>query len=405
MPAFRFHARDAAGAAQYGTLLAGSAEALTAELRSRGLLVVDIEPEAPGGRGAARRARGGWLPVTSFDIEMGLDQLATMVHSGLGLLAALRTASEQARRRRAAWLWLDVAGRIEQGSSLGDALECQGRALPEHVVQLIRVGESSGNLDAALRSAARHLERQRHLRLTVFNALMYPAIVAAMAVGVTAFLVIGVIPKLQKYLSGRGRSLPAITQNLLDAVAWIEHWAPLLGTLGASAVVAVFLVRRWPPGRLAIDRLVLRLPIVGNVVRLAGTAAFARALSVLIESGVALIDGLRTLSRLPGNRALGARIEAVREAVLRGGTLAAALGEGREFLPMLGRMAAVGESTGTLAPVLREVGDFHEAQLLAAIRRMSVLIEPIVILVVGGIVGFVYIAFFVALFSLAGGAR
>lgn len=154
-----------------------------------------------------------------------------------------------------------------------------------------------------------------------------------------------------------------------------------------------------------MDRIFLRLPVVGGVLRLSGTAVLARGLGVLIESGVTLLDSLTTAERLVGNRALGARIAAARETVLRGGTLEAALGAGREFMPMLPRMIAVGESAGTLSPVLLEVARFHENQLVVVIRRMSVLIEPVVIIVVGGIVGFVYIAFFVALFSLAGGVR
>lgn len=301
-------------------------------------------------------------------------------------------------------MWADVADRIEQGASFATALAAHPRVFSEHVVQLVRVGESSGNLDAALRSAADHLERLRQMRLTVFNALMYPAIVALMAAGVTGFLVIGVIPKLEKYLGGRGRTLPAITQNLLDVVAWLQQWAAQLGLLAGALVAALLLIHRWPPGRLVLDRWLLRLPVIGRVLRLAGTATLARSLSVLVESGVTLLDSLRTVSRLLGNRALAARIESARASVLGGGTLAGALA-GAEFMPMLPRMVAVGESAGTLVPVLEEVAAFHEAQLVAAIRRMSLLIEPVVILVVGGIVGFVYIAFFVALFSLTGSAR
>lgn len=404
MPAFRYITRDTAGGAQTGTLVASSMEALTAELRARGLLVLDVEPLAKKG-GALTWNPATWLPAASFDAELGFQQLATMLHSGLSLLAALRTVAEQARRLRATAVWNEVADRIEHGSSFADALAGQERVFSEHVVQLVRVGETSGNLDSALRSAAQHLERTRQMRLTVFNALMYPAIVALMAIGVTAFLVIGVIPKLQKYLSGRGRTLPAITQNLLDVVAWLQEWAPLLGVLGGASLVALFFIHRWPPGRLALDAFFLRIPIVGRVLRLAGTATLARGLGSLIESGVTLLDSLRTVEKLVGNRALGARIDAAREAVLRGGTLASSLSQGREFMPMLPRMVAVGESAGTLSSVLREVADFHESQLVAAIRRMSMLIEPVVILIVGGIVGFVYIAFFVALFSLTGGAR
>ena len=401
MPNYRYTTRDAKGASQSGTLTAGSVEALTAELRGRGLLVVEVEAVRGSGWGGST---SGWLPATSFDAETGLQQLATMLHSGLSLLGALRTVAEQARRARAMAVWADVADRIEQGASFATALAAHPRVFSEHVVQLVRVGESSGNLDAALRSAADHLERVRQMRLTVFNALMYPAIVAVMAAGVTGFLVIGVIPKLEKYLGGRGRTLPAITQNLLDVVAWLQQWAAQLGLLAGALVAALLLIHRWPPGRLVLDRWLLRLPVIGRVLRLAGTATLARSLSVLVESGVTLLDSLRTVGRLLGNRALAARIESARESVLGGGTLASALA-GAEFMPMLPRMVAVGESAGTLVPVLEEVAAFHEAQLVAAIRRMSLLIEPVVILVVGGIVGFVYIAFFVALFSLTGSAR
>jgi type IV pilus assembly protein PilC len=226
-----------------------------------------------------------------------------------------------------------------------------------------------------------------------------------LAVGVAAFLAFFVIPKLQKYLGGRGRTLPAITQTLLDVTEWLQTYLPHLGVLLGALLLSFFFIRRWPPGRLATDEFFLRVPIVGRVLRLAGTAVFARSLSVLLESGVTLLESLGTTERLVGNRALGTRVAAARASVLRGGTLAGALSEERGFMPMLARMAAVGESAGTLAPVLGEVARFHEHQLVASIRRMSVLIEPVVILVVGSIVGFVYIAFFVALFSLAGQLR
>lgn len=406
MPTFRYLTRDPSGAAQSGTIAAGSREMLTSELRGRGLLVVDVEPVAESApRGAVTWRPATWLRATGFDVELGFQQLATMLHSGLSLLAALRTVADQARRVRAAAVWHGIADRIEQGSTLGDALAAQGAVFSEHVVQLVRVGEATGNLDTALRGSAEHLERTRQMRLTVLNALAYPAIVTLLAVGVAAYLVLAVIPKIQKYIGGRGRGLPPLTQTLLDVTAFVQAWLPHFAVGLAAAGLALFFIYRWPPGRLALDGFFLKLPVVGGVLRLAGTAVLARGLGVLLESGVTLLDSLKTTERLVGNCALGSRIAAAREIVLRGGTLAAALADGRTFMPMLGRMVAVGESAGTLAPVLGEVARFHENQLLAVIRRMSVLIEPVVILVVGGIVGFVYIAFFLALFSLAGGVR
>ena len=406
MPTYRSISRDMTGAMRTTTLAAGNPEMLTAELRSRGLLVLEVKEIAT--RSAVTRPGldpRTWLGMASFDVEIGFQQLASMLRSGLSLLAAMRTVAEQARRLRAASVWNNVADRIEQGSSFTDALAAHGRVFSEHTTQLVRVGETTGNLDTALHRAAEHLERSRQLRFTVFNALAYPAIVTLLAIGVAAFLVLGVIPKIEKYLGGRGRKLPPITQSLLDVSAFVQVALPYFAVGLAALMIALYFIHRWPPGRLVLDRFLLRVPIIGGVLRLAGTAVFARGLGVLLESGVTLLESLKTVEHLLGNRSLRSRVIKARETILRGGTLAAPLAETRDFLPMLPRMVAVGESAGTLSQVLDEVARFHENQIVVVIRRMSVLIEPVVILIVGVIVGFVYIAFFVALFSLAGGSR
>lgn len=406
MPTYRSISRDLTGAMRTSTQAAGNQEILTAELRSQGLLVLEVK-EIGKRAGPTRPTLDPrtWLGMAGFDVEMGFQQLASMLRSGLSLLSAMRTVAEQARRPRAAAVWNNVADRIEQGSSFTAALTAHRRVFSEHTTQLVRVGETTGNLDTALHRAAEHLERTRQLKLTVFNALAYPAIVTVLAIGVATFLVLGVIPKIEKYLGGRGRKLPPITQSLLDLSAFMQVALPYFAVGLAALTLALFFIHRWPPGRLILDRVLLRIPIIGGVLRLGGTAIFARGLGVLLESGVTLLESLKTVEHLLANRSLRARVTKARETILRGGTLAAPLAEARDFMPMLPRMVAVGESAGTLSQVLDEVARFHENQIVVVIRRMSVLIEPIVILVVGVIVGFVYIAFFVALFSLAGGSR
>lgn len=400
MPTFRYLTRTAAGVSQSGTMVADSPDQLSLDLRNQGNLVLEIEPIASERCLRATIHPATWRPGTKFDAEIGCQQLATMLKSGLSLLAALRTVADHARRKRAGGVWHDVADRIEQGSSLADAMAAHPNVFPAHTVQLARVGETSGNLDEALLGAARHLERSRELRITVFNAMAYPAIVSLMAIGVSAFLVFYVLPHIQKYLNGR--SLPPLTQSLLDGVAWMQRSLPTIFVLSMSFLLAIFAIRRWAPGRLALDRMLLRLPVFGSVSRLANTVTFARGLSVLLQSGVTLLHSLRTTAKLLGNHAYQYRVDAAYETILRGGTLADGVTPGKEFLPLLPRMTAVGENSGTLPDVLGEVADFYEKQLFALIRRLSVLIEPVVILVVGGIVGFVYLAFFSALFSLSG---
>ena len=406
MTLFRYSARDSGGSGVSGVQAAASVEALAADLRARGWLVLEASPAVGAEPETAESSRvRGFLPPRAIDVEWGFQQLATTLRGGLGLLAALRTVADQARRPSVGRLWRRVAEEIERGSSLAAALMAQGAVFSPHVVQLARVGEATGELDTALTLAAGQLERSRQLRFTVLNALAYPATVMVLAGGVAGFLVMAVIPKIQRYLGGRGRSLPAMTQSLLDISASLQRNLPLLAMAGVAVAAGLWAIRRWPAGRLATDRWLLRLPVVGSILRTAGTASVARALGSQLASGVPLLDALETASRLPSNAALQVRLQAARDVVLRGGTLAAGLGGGNEFMPMLPRMVAVGESAGTLSQVLDEVARFHESQLLASVRRLSALIEPAVILVVGGIVGFVYIAFFLALFSLAGRVR
>lgn len=405
MPLFRYITRDAVGLAQAGTLLAPSLEALTSELRGRGLLVIEAEPVVDAEQSGFSLNPATWLPMTTFDVGLGFQQLATMLRSGLSLLAGLRIVAEQSRRPRAARIWRDLAVRIEQGSTFSGALAAHASVFSEHVVQLIRVGEHAGTLDTSLTRSAEHLERSRAIRLLVLNALAYPLLVVILTIGVAAFMVVSVIPKVQKFLGGSGRKLPEITQLLIDISSFITAYLPYLAIGLVATVVAVILSRQWPPGRRFFDAVLLRTPVVGYILRLSATAVFARAMGSLLESGVTLLDGLTTMERLVGNTVIRERIAAARESVLRGGTLAASLLQTRDFLPMLGRMVSVGETAGTLASILGEVATFHEAQLVATIRRLSAVIEPVLILAVGGVVGFVYMAFFISIFSLAGGVR
>jgi type IV pilus assembly protein PilC len=217
-------------------------------------------------------------------------------------------------------------------------------------------------------------------------------------------MLVKVLPELQKFLQAMDRRLPPMTQMLLDVSAGLKIYGPHLLIMLAAAAAVAGLIYRTPRGRLTTDRYLLRLPLVGQALRLAATAAFTNALGILLRSGIAILDGLRTVEKLHRNRFLAECVARARTRVLQGGDLATGLEVKHAFSPLLPRMVAVGEAAGTLDDVLDELTRFHEAQLQIAIRRLSALIEPAIIVVVGGLVGFVYIAFFIALFS-AGGVR
>jgi len=409
MPQFLFEARDRQGAAHNGTLHAVDASSLADDLRRRGWLVTRIEASRDAGQGSAdpwtaRLTPGYWLPPRSIDVEVTLQQIATMLRSGLTLLSALDTVVRQSPRRPVRDVWRRVSQRIQEGAGLADAM-AEHPCFSRLVVQLVRVGEQTGTLDIVLTRAADTLEARRNLRTNLITAMIYPVIVVVMALAVSAFMVLNVIPKVEKALSSFGRKLPRLTQTLMDVSTWINTYLPTI-LLGVGLALGVMIVTYLSPqGRLWLDRAALRMPIIGRLLRLAGTASFAHTLGILLRSGVTVLEGLRTVCQLHHNRYLADRVETARQRVLEGGSLAEPLSQGRAYMPMLASMVAVGESAGTLDDTLDEVAQFHEKQLESAIKRFSAIIEPVVIVVVGGIVGFVYVAFFMALFSFAGGVR
>ena len=400
MATFAYAARDRTGRALRGSLDAPTPAAVAADLRNRGWVVVQIRPEAARAS-AAGPARTSWLPIRSSDIEVSLRQMAVMLRSGLTLLNALQTVAEQTPGPALRRIWGDVSRRIQEGAGLAEAMAMhpQFSAL---VVQLVRVGEQTGNLEAVLVRAASGLEQRRKLRSQLLSALTYPGIVLLAAIGVTAFMMVSVIPRLQVFLGALGRRLPPMTQLLVDVSDFVHAYWIHGAVAGVFLVGSIVVLRHWPPSRLWMDRHLVRVPVIGVLNRLAGTVLLARGLSTLLRSGVTLLESLRTVERLIGNRYLASRVAQARDVVIQGGALAAPLGAERAFMPMLAGMVAVGESAGTLDEVLDEVARFYEEELQRAIHRLAALVEPAIILFVGGIVGFVYIAFFMALFAAAG---
>jgi len=407
MPLFDYIARDTTGRPQRGTLDSANAQAAAQVLRGRGWRLLKVTAQRREDKAWQPFTQminpSNWMPIRLADVELSLSQLGVMLRSGLTLLTALRTVAEQSSKARLRRVWQDVSDRIQEGASFHQSL-AQHVCFPPLVVQLVRVGEETGSLDIVIDRAAKALERRRVLFMQVTTALAYPAIVFVAAIGVSAFMVVKVIPQLQKFLSAMGRKLPAMTQSLVDMSAWLQTNGPMM--LGGLflALVGSYLFYATPQGRLLVDRWLLKIPIIGGVLRLAATASFATSLGLLLRSGITLLDGLRGVEQLHRNRHIANVVNNARESVLRGGALAPALSGQSAYSPLLARMVAVGEQGGTLDEVLQEVAQYHESQLQVAIRRLSALIEPAIIIIVGGVVGFVYISFFMALFS-AGGAK
>ena len=402
---YSYLARDRTGRIARGQLFSDSATRLKAILTAQGLQLVSLEvlPE-PVVSTLGYLIPRQWLPARSRDVEFALRQLAIMLRSGLNLLSALESLQSQTELVAFAAILKTINKRVAKGDSLAVALE-DHRVFPQIVVQLVSVGEQTGNLEQVLEQSAEYMSQRRTAITEVRVALTYPAIVAIAAMVIAGYLTFAVIPELQKFLSALGRKLPRMTQSLVDFAQWFQINGTTVCVVLVSLIVSMMLVAKWPPGRLWLDRWQLRIPIIGDVLRLSGTATLASSLSVMVSSGIKLVEAIDIARRLQTNRFLAELLTNASNSIIRGKAFAPTLAAREGFSPVLSSMVAIAERTGHLDTTLGEVAKFCDMELKSKIKRMSQLVEPAVIVVAGGIVGYVYIAFFMALMSAGGNFR
>lgn len=400
MPNFEFNARDANGGAQTGVLDGNSAAAIVDQLRGRGWMVTSVKEKTGGSADLLKINSIPFLGPRAVHIELSLRQLAVMLRGGLTLLSSLQTLVEQSPSRATRQMWQKVIDVIQEGATFSDAVQ-KHSSVPEYVVRLVRVGEQTGILESVLVRAASMMQARREIIRNIATAMAYPMIVLISAGGATAYMIGYLIPKLGRLLQSMGKPLPRMTQILIDIAQFVQSYGLMIVAGIVIAAVGFFVIYSWPPGRAAVDRFALWIPIFGRVFRVSGTVTFSRSMSTLVHSGVSMLDALVTVQQMHYNRFQANCVQSVREAVMQGRSLADSLRAFRAYTPLLATMAAVGEETGSLDEVMDETAQFHESQLDALIKTFAAWVTPAVILLVGGIVGFVYIAFFLALFAVA----
>lgn len=402
MAKFRYVALQPDGKERKGRIEAMDVASATAMLREEGLFVVSIadaetaSARFPGlGEFIARNTS-----VKRRDLVFFFKQLSFMLRSGLPVLQALQISQNQFSGRLH-YVIQDMIVDIENGSPLSRAMKKHKDVFPVLCVNLMMAGESTGSMDAVANRLAIHLEKKAALRAQTINAMIYPSIVVLAAITVVIFLVWKIIPKFAKFLTGRGKKLPPSTQFLIDASDFALQYG--LYMLGGAVLMVVALVAFYmtPQGKLAIDTVLLRIPVLGKLLSHAAMAEYNWSLSMMLRSGLTAFDSLKICAHIIGNRLISNKLFSASEQILNGRELSLSI-KGRAIPDLVTQMTAVGEKTGTLDQVLHELGTFYEEQLQVGIKRMTAMIEPAMILVIGSIVGFVYYAFFQALFSLAG---
>ena len=399
MATYAFKALDLAGSATKGEIEAADKQTVASQLRSKGLIVIDIEEKAAASAGdlLARFKR-----VKADDLVIASRQLATMVQSGMSLLRALYVIEEQTESDKLREIWIEVRKDIEAGVALSDALKRHPDVFNELYVAMVQAGETGGILDQTLVRVATQLEKDAALRRQIKAAMVYPSLIGGFALIVLVALVAFLVPVFEKIFDDFGGELPAITKFTVFLSHMITgRWYLLI----AITAGIVWLFRYWKKsdtGKVQWDRIKLKFPMkIGGIVQKVALARFSRTFSGLIAAGVPMLEAIDITGRTSGNKVIEMAMDDVRDSVKRGGSLTAPMAAVPEAFPvMVTQMIGVGEETGALETMMSKVADFYEEQVEAAVKALTSILEPVMIVVVGSIVGFIVIAMYLPMFKV-----
>ncbi len=394
MPVFAYKGVDARGKTASGVKDAESPRVLRQQLRKEGILVTDISEERErvvSGKGLSREVdvKGMFDRVRPQDVAVVTRQLATLIRAGIPLAESLGALMEQATSDRLKRCMAEVRTAVNEGTSLADALGEHPKIFGDLYVNMVRAGEAAGNLDDVLGRLADFLDGQVKLKGKVQGAMVYPIVMALVGIAITAMLMVVVVPKITEIFADMGRALPWNTQLLvwLSGITGSYWWLIIiLSGLGWWGF------RRWKKsekGKPVWDAFLLRLWLVGPLVRMIAVGRFARILGTLLHGGVPLLQALEIVKFLLGNEVLIRVVDEARVAIREGESIAAPLEKSGHFPPLVTRMIAVGERSGHLEEMLENVAQAYETEVELKLSRLTTLMEPLLILSMGGVVGFI----------------
>ncbi|HWX86690.1 MAG TPA: type II secretion system F family protein [Solirubrobacteraceae bacterium] len=397
MSTYVFKAMDLAGVKARGEIDADSKQAVSNQLKSRGMIVLDIADKH-----ASRQIELSFMKsVKAGELAVFSRQLATMISSGLSILRALYVLEEQTENKFLKETVIQVRKDVEAGLSLSGAMESHPKVFNPLFVAMTRAGEAGGLLEGSLMQVADQLEKEASLRRQIRSAMIYPTLVITFAVGVMMALVAFLVPVFAGVFKQFGGELPAITQvSVAMSHAVVGYWWAMFAGAGAAAFAFI----KWKKsswGRPQWDRFRLRVPMkIGTIVQQVAVARWSRTLSSLMSAGVPLLLALEIVGKTGGNVAVEEAMDGVIASVKRGGTLAEPLSKTTIFPTMVTHMVGVGEETGALDAMLAKVADFYEDQVEASVKALTSILEPIMIIVIGSIVGFIVVSMYMPMFTV-----
>jgi type IV pilus assembly protein PilC len=393
MPTFAYTARAAGGELRSATIEAASKDDVIGQLRRQRLTLVRIEDESR--KKAKRLGR-----IRTRDIVIFTRQFSTMINSGLPLVQALDILSKQTDNKALASVTREVVFDVESGHTLADALRKHPRAFSELYVNMVSAGEAGGILDTILMRLATFMEKNDALVRKVKGAMIYPGVIMSVAFIAVTTLLLFVIPVFQNMFGSVGLALPMPTRVVIGASQLLKNYWWLFGAVIAGVVIFLQRMYASPSGKLTLDRLLLRIPILGDVLRKSAVSRFTRTLGTLISSGVSILDGLEITAKTAGNRVIQDAIMASRASIAGGDTIAQPLAKSKVFPPMVISMISVGEQTGGLDEMLSKIADFYDEEVDAAVTGLLAALEPLMIVFLGVVVGGMVVAMYLPIFDM-----
>jgi type IV pilus assembly protein PilC len=406
---FKYAAKDTAGKTVEDTIQAPDKNEALAELRRRNLVVLKVEEVAAGksGSGGGRALPGMSLFKTKpkasrEELVMFTRQLATMVGAGLAILEAIDVLGDQAETPGFKLTCERLGQDLRGGSDLSAAMKTMPGVFNQLYVSMVCAGEVSGQMDIILERLAEYMESAESLRREVKSAMTYPVISMTLVLGITAFLMLGVVPTFKEIFTSLDSDLPQVTEIVLGTSEFLRaNWLPVFG--GAiGAVVGFVMFLRTEKGAWLWDKFSLKAPIFGPLARKIALARFSRTFATLIRSGVPIMGTLDIVADTAGNRIVASAVRESKESVRNGNMLSEPLGKSTVFPKMVVRMIAIGERSGALETLLDKIAEFYDQQVKAQIKALTSLIEPLLISFMGAIVGGVVLAVFLPILDIVG---
>jgi len=395
MPMFEYTARSQTGQIQRGQLDVPTKDEVSTYLRKNRLILVSVR-EAP----KAIKLNLGGSRVKTRDIVIFTRQFATMINAGLPLVQSLNILAAQTENKTLADVTRAVVYDVESGNTLADAFSKHPKAFSALYVNMVAAGEAGGILDTILLRLATFLEKSDALVRKVKGAMIYPGVIITVAGGAIAILLIFVIPTFQSMFASANLELPLPTRIVIGMSNFLlGYWWAMLLVIGG----VIFGIRSYyatPAGRLQIDALLLKMPVLGDVLRKSAVSRFTRTLGTLVSSGVSILEGLEITAKTAGNQVVHDAVMQSRQSIAGGETIAAPLEKSKVFPPMVISMIAVGEQTGGLDEMLSKIADFYDEEVDVAVSSLLSLMEPAMIVILGVIVGGMVIAMYLPIFDM-----